>query len=144
MRMSSILAALIMAALSNRAGHYIFILWFLLVSFFLLFSSPNLSRRTLDVYRTTTHGLSTNLECRSEMCCTWLAEIGLQDAKNRQKFAIWASSHNFVELYLRKCGTYRQSKKLVKQQYLLHICPQYGQLRPISGWDQSGSLGHLS
>jgi len=24
-----------------------------------------------------------------------------QDAKNRQKFAIWAPSHNFVGLYLR-------------------------------------------
>jgi len=32
----------------------------------------------------------------SEMCCTWLAEnAGL---KNRQKFAIWAPSHNFVLL----------------------------------------------
>jgi len=25
----------------------------------------------------------------------------IQDAKNRQKFAIWASLHNFVGLYLR-------------------------------------------
>jgi len=24
----------------------------------------------------------------------------MQDAKNRQKFAIWAPSHNFVGLYL--------------------------------------------
>ena len=49
-----------LAALSNRAGHYIFALWFLL-SFFLschLFSSPNLSRRRLDVYRTLTHGVA--------------------------------------------------------------------------------------
>ena len=37
-------------------GHYIFALWF--VSFFLLFSSPNLSGRTLDVYRTSTHGVA--------------------------------------------------------------------------------------
>jgi len=28
------------------------------------------------------------------MCCTRLAEI--QDAKNREKFVIWAPSHNFV------------------------------------------------
>jgi len=40
---------LIMAALWNRAGHYIFALWFLLsLSFFR--SSPNLSRRRLNVY----------------------------------------------------------------------------------------------
>jgi len=40
--------------------------------FFLLFSSPILSGRRLDVYHTFTHdvgGLNANLECRSEMCC---------------------------------------------------------------------------
>jgi len=62
-----------MAALCNRAGHYIFALWFLLFVlkrdvklqltnygffyiFYLFFSSPNLSRRRQDVYRTSTHG----------------------------------------------------------------------------------------
>jgi len=34
--------------------------------------------------------------------------------------------------------------KLVKQQYLLHTWPQYGELRPTSGWDHFGSLGHPS
>jgi len=33
-------------------------------------------------------------------------------------------------------------KKLVKQQYLLHMSPQYGELRPTSGCDRSGRLGH--
>jgi len=46
----------IMATQCNRAGHYIFALWFL--SFYLLFSSPNLSRRRLGVYRTSTHGVA--------------------------------------------------------------------------------------
>jgi len=44
-------------------------------SFF--FSSPILSGRRLDVYNAFTHdvgGLSANLECRSEMLCTRLAE----------------------------------------------------------------------
>jgi len=46
-----------------------------------------------------------------------------------QKIAIWAPSHNFVGLYLRKKGTYRQSeKKFVKQQYLLHMSSQYGEV----------------
>jgi len=86
-----------MAALRSRCGHYIFAV----VSFF-FFSSPNLSRRRLDVYHTSTHGVygpSANLECRSEMCCTRLAENA--GPKNRQKFAIWAPSHKFVGLYLR-------------------------------------------
>jgi len=32
-------------------------------------------------------------------------------------------------------------KKLVKQQYVLHMSPQYGELRPTNGWDRFGSLG---
>jgi len=43
--------AVVMAALYNREGHYIFVLWFL-PSFF---SSPNLSRPRLDVYHTIRH-----------------------------------------------------------------------------------------
>jgi len=35
----------------------------------------------------------------------------MQDAKNRQKIAVWAPSHNFVGLYLRNERTYRQSEK---------------------------------
>jgi len=68
---------LFMAAMRSRCGHYIFVLWFLvllvlllvllvlvlflflLLSFFLsFFTSPNLSRRTLDVYHTSTHGVA--------------------------------------------------------------------------------------
>jgi len=44
------------SAVCNRAGHYIFVLWFLLS--FLCFSSPNLSSHRLDVYRTSTHGVA--------------------------------------------------------------------------------------
>ena len=47
-----------MAALWNKAGRYISALWFLLLSFFFIFSSPNLSCRRLDVYPTSTHGVS--------------------------------------------------------------------------------------
>jgi len=35
-------------------------------------------------------------------------------------------------------------KKPVKQQYLLHMFPHYGELRPTSGWDRFGSLRHPS
>jgi len=58
----------------------------------------------------------------------------MQDAKKSPKIAIWAPSHNFVGLYLRNEGTYRQSeKKLVKHRYVLHMSPQYGELRPTNG-----------
>jgi len=57
-----LLALVIMAALWNRAGHYIFAVWFLLSSLWFLlssiFSSPNLSRRRLDVGHTSTHGVA--------------------------------------------------------------------------------------
>jgi len=52
---TSFIVKFIMAFLWNRAGHYIFALWFLLPSIF--FSSLNLSRRRLDVCHTCTHGV---------------------------------------------------------------------------------------
>ena len=33
-------------------------------------------------------------------------------------------------------------KKLVKQRYVLHMSPQYGELRPTSGWNRFTSLGY--
>jgi len=35
-------------------------------------------------------------------------------------------------------------KKIVKQLCLLHMSPQYGELRPTSGWDRSACLEHPS
>jgi len=40
----------------------------------------------------------------------------------------------FVGLNLRNYRMYRQTEKnFLKQQYLLHMSPQYGELRPTSG-----------
>ena len=51
--------SVIMVALCNRADHYIFALWFLSSIYHLFFiSSPNLSGRRLDVYRTSTYGVA--------------------------------------------------------------------------------------
>jgi len=52
-----------MAALWNKAGHYISALWFLLslcILHSIFFSLPNLSRRRLDVIvcHTSTHGVA--------------------------------------------------------------------------------------
>ena len=67
-------------ALCNRADHYIFILFLLLLRL-LFISSPNPSGRRLDVYHTSAHGLSANLECRSEMRCMRL--VANTGRKNR-------------------------------------------------------------
>jgi len=42
----------------------------------------------------------------------------MQDAKNRQKFAIWAPSYNFVGPYLCNEGTINNREKHGKQQYI--------------------------
>jgi len=77
-----------MAAPWNRAGHYIFMLWFLssiyLSVFFFLTKSQRSEIGCLP-YFDTWCGTSANLECRSETCCAWLAEnTGCKKvAKNR-------------------------------------------------------------
>ena len=92
--------------------------FFLLSSFFLSFSSPNLSGRRSNVYYTSTHdcGLSANLECRSEMCCTRLA-----GNTRRKKSSFWHHRTN-LSIYIfgnKECIDNR--KKVVKHQYLLHV-----------------------
>jgi len=47
------LSCVVMVALCNRADHYVFMLWIVLLSSF--FPSPNLSGRRLDVYHTLAH-----------------------------------------------------------------------------------------
>jgi len=52
--------------------------------------------------------------------------------KNRQKFAIWAPSHNFVGcIFATKARI--DNQKHVKQQYLLHMFSEYGGLWPTNG-----------
>jgi len=114
-----------MAALWNRADHYIFVLWFL--SFF--FSLPILSGRRLDVYHTFTHDVAL---VRIENACLKCAARGsmeIQDAKIAEN----SPSHNFVGLCLRNEGIYRQLEERVKQQYLLRMSPQCAERRPITG-----------
>jgi len=90
-----------MAALWNRAGHYIFNMWFLLsCSSFFFISSPIFSRRRLDVYHTSTHGVALVRIWNAGLKCAVRGSLKVQDAKNRQKFAICAPSHNFVGLFL--------------------------------------------
>jgi len=65
----------------------------------------------------------------------------MQHPKNRHLCTI---SQLFLAIssQLRHVPTIR--RKLVKQQYLLHMSPQYGELRPTNGWDRLAGLGHPS
>ena len=76
------------------------------------------------------------------MCCTRLAVN--TGRKNDAKKS--ASAHHRTTLssyiFATKAHIDNRKKKLVKQQCLFQISPQYGELWPTSGWDRSGSLGH--
>ena len=76
-------------------------------------------------------GLSANLECRSGMCCTRLAEI--QDAKISQKSP--SAHHRTILGYdIRKQGEYRQSEKSLLNSIISSTCPHnmvnFGSLTP--------------
>ena len=89
-----------MVALCNRADHYTFACSFFLL--LLLFSSPNLSGRRLDVYHTFTHGVALVRIRNAGLKGAARGSLQMQDPKKSPKIAIWAPSHNFVGLYLRK------------------------------------------
>jgi len=126
-----------MAALWNRAGHYIFMLWF-------IFFFPRLVSAAA-------HWMSTILRHMAWPYCEFTMQVWnvLRAARwkyRTQKIAKnWPSGHHRTNLSRYNFATKAHidnRKKIVKQQYLLHMSPQYGELRPTSGWDRSGSLGH--
>ena len=127
-----------MVALCNRTDH-IFILSFVLSSIF-----PRLISAVADwMSAILPHicGLSANLGCRSETCCTRLAgNAGRKKSPKSRHLRTIVELCRAMSSQLRHVSTI--GKKLVKQQYLHQMCAQYGELRPTSGWDRSGSLGH--
>ena len=112
----------------------IFILWFLLSSaFFFFLFLPRLTSAVADWMSTIrAHMLWPYCEFKMQVCAA-PGSLHTEDAKSRQKIAIWAPSHNFVGLYLATKACIDNRKKLAKQQYLLHMFPQYGELQPTSG-----------
>jgi len=77
------------------------------------------------------------------MCCSRLAaNTGRKKVAKNRHLGIIAQLFRAISLQLRHISTI--GKKLVKQQYLLYMSPQYGELRPTSGWDRFVSLGHPS
>jgi len=102
---------------------------FYLSSIFLFF--PRLISAAVDWLSTILHtwcGLSANFRCRSETCCTQLAgNAGRKKiAKNRH-----LGGHHRTTLsgYIFATKAHIDNrKKLVKQRYVLHMSPQYGEL----------------
>jgi len=126
---------IIMAALHSRCGHYIFVLW-CLSSFFIprLISAIAhwMSARGVAVVRI--------LECRSEMCCTRLAGNAGPKSSPSGHRRTTLSGYIFATKVL-----INNRKKIVKQQYLLHMSSQYGEWTsagPTNGWDLLASFGH--
>jgi len=127
-----------MVALWNRADHYIFALWFLL-SFF-----PRLISAIADwMSAILPHMVWPYCEFRMQV---WnvlhAARWKYRMLKSRQKLP---SGHHrticqAISSQLRHVSTI--GKKLVKQQYLLHMSSQYGKLWPTNGWDRFTSLGY--
>jgi len=114
--LSCFLCSLFMAALRSTCGHYIFALWFLFLSSFFL-SLPNLSRRRLDVYHTSTGGVALVQIYNACLKCAACGSLKIQDVKNH--FGTIAQLCRAVSSQLRHVSTI--GKKLVKHRYLLHI-----------------------
>ena len=55
--------------------------------------------------------------------------LEIQEAKMTQKLAVLASSHKVVGYIFATMACIDKRKKIVKEQYLLHMFPQYGDLR---------------
>jgi len=75
--------------------------------------------------------------------CVWNVLHGLAESTGRKNYARNRHQRTIaqfglaISLKLRHILTI--GKKLVKQQYLLHMCPQYGELWHTSGWDPLAS-----
>ena len=76
------------------------------------------------------------------MCCTRLAaNTGHKKSSKNRHLGTIAQLCRAISSQLRHVSTI--GEKLIKQQYLLHMSSQYGELQqPISSWDRFVSLGH--
>ena len=92
--------------------------FFLLSSFSCFFSSPNLSGRRLDVCHTSTHGVALVRIQNAGLKCTARGSLKIQDAKKSP-----SRHHRTTSLggIVATKACINNWKKLVKQQYLLHV-----------------------
>jgi len=134
----------LMAALSYRCGHHIFVLWFLLsIFFFFSLAYSQLLQIGCLPYFHTWCGLSANLGCMSEMCCMRLAEnTGCKKSPKIRHLRTIAQLCRAISSQLRHVSTI--GKKNLLNSNISPMSSQYGELRPTSGWDRFGCLGHPS
>jgi len=107
-----------MVALWNRAGHYIFALWFLSLFFFYLFSSINLSMQS---------------EIGAGLKCAVRGSLKIQDAKNWQKFPSGHHRTTLLGYVFATKARINNRKNLLSSNISSTRPPQYGELRPTSG-----------
>jgi len=137
--MCTSILSFLMDALWNRAGHYIFILWFFfyLSSFFLF---PHLISAV-------GHWMSTILLHMVWPYCEFRMHVWnlLHTACWKCRMQKSPSGHHpttlLAYIFTTKARIANQKKPL-KQQYLPHRSLQYGELRRTSGWGRFINLGH--
>jgi len=79
------------------------------------------------IYFHTWYGLSANLRCRSETCCTGLAgNAGPKNVAKNHHLSTIGQFCRVISSQLRHVSTI--GKKLAKQQYVIQMSPQYGEL----------------
>jgi len=118
-----------MAALWNRAGHHICALWRLHLFFPCLISAVADWMSAIPPHMVCR---SAYLRCRSETWCTRITENSGRKKVDKKS----PSGHHRTTLSGYIFATKARidnRKKLVKQQYLLHMSPQCGELWPTSG-----------
>jgi len=127
----------VMAVLWNRAGHYVFALWFLLLSIFFIFLTySQQSQIGCLPYLHTWCGLSANLGYRSKTCCTRLAEnTGRKKSPKIRHLYTTAQLCRAISSELRHISTIG---KIVKQQYLPHMSYNMMNFSPLAA--EIGSL----
>ena len=121
-----------MAALCNRADHYIFALLFL--SIYLLFFLAYLSGRRLDVYHTLTHGVDLVRIWNAGVKGAARGSLQMQDPKKSPKnhhLGTIAQLSPAISLELRHVSTI--GKILLSSNISPHIYLQYRELRPTRG-----------
>jgi len=102
-------------------------------SLFFFFSSPNLSRRRVDVCHTSTDSVALVQISDAGLKRAARSSLEMQDAKKVAKNRHLGTIAQFcwaISLQLRHISTI--GKKLVKQQSVLQIFPQYGELGPLA------------
>jgi len=127
-------------------GPAIIFLWFLSSSFFLfLLFFPRLISAAAHWTSTILHtwcGLDAILECMSEMCCTWLAEIaGCKNYSKNHHLGTIAQLCHTISLQLRHVSTI--GKKLVKQQHISHNTLVVGVSQTLRRWMQGATYIRL-